>query len=149
MKQSPIERFLSKVDKSTGHWLWTCPLNPNGYGYFLLDGRSMTAHRAAYTLFTGAIPERAVIDHLCRVKACVNPAHLEAVTNAENTRRGNAAYAVALSNRRRGEAMTHCHQGHEFTAENTKYEPRKGNRRPSRRCVACQKAGYRRRKYGE
>lgn len=146
MKSLPITRFLSKVNKTDQCWLWTSPLNPNGYGYFLLNGRSMTAHRAAHLLFTGPIPTGTVVDHLCRLKACVNPAHLEAVTQGENVRRGNASVAVTLSNRRRGEAMTHCRQGHEYTTENTKYEPRKGNRRPSRRCLACQRDGYLRRK---
>ncbi|MFC8490724.1 HNH endonuclease signature motif containing protein [Streptomyces sp. NPDC057235] len=152
MRKSPTDRFLSHVDQSNGHWLWTGAINPNGYGYFSLGGRagkSVTAHRAAHVLFIGPIPEGAVVDHLCRVKRCVNPAHLEAVTQKENMRRGNASIAVALSNRRRGEEMTHCRKGHEYTVENTKYEARKGNRRPSRRCIECQKAGYRRRKYGE
>lgn len=150
MRPSPIDRFLSKIRREGGHWLWTGYIHPNGYsGTFRINGRAEYGHRAAYILFKGDMPEGAVIDHLCRVRHCVNPAHLEAVTQKENMRRGNASAAVALSNRKRVADMTHCRSGHEYTTENTKYEPRKGNRRPSRRCIACQKAGYRRRKYGE
>lgn len=148
MAKTLMERFLSHVNKTAGHWYWTGHINPNGYGYIGLGGRSagaVTAHRAAHMLFIGPIPEGAVVDHLCRVKHCVNPAHLEAVSQAENMRRGNASFAVALSNRRRGEAMTHCKKGHEYTAENTSYEVRGGNRRPSRRCITCRRANANRR----
>lgn len=147
-----MDRFLAKIHKEGGHWLWTGYVLPNGYGGGLrVNGRQEYAHRAAYILFKGPLDpgHNLVIDHLCRVRHCANPDHLELVTHTENLRRGNGSFAVALSNRRRGEAMTTCRQGHEYTAENTKYEPRKGNRRPSRRCVACQKAGYQRRKNGE
>lgn len=145
-----MERFLLKIRKEDGHWLWASPINPNGYGYFLLSGRSMTAHRAAHILFIGPIPAGLVVDHVkargCGIKHCVNPAHLEAITQAENFRRGLGPEAVAASNRKRGDAMTHCRQGHAYTPGNTKYEPRKGNRLPSRRCIACQRDGYLRRK---
>lgn len=71
-----------------GCWLWQGAKNPDGYGQ--MDHRWFTfgAHRVSYLAFVGPIPEGLVIDHLCRVRHCVNPAHLEAVTSAENIRRG-------------------------------------------------------------
>lgn len=88
------ERFWSKADKSPddGCWVWTSWIQPNGYGYFWLDG-ARYAHRVAYEIAVGPIPAGLVIDHLCANKSCVNPAHLEVVTIGENTRRARAAAA--------------------------------------------------------
>jgi hypothetical protein len=81
-------RLWSQVTKTDACWLWTGYLNHQGYGT-LWDGEMVAgAHRVAYRLEVGAIPEDLVLDHLCRVRNCVNPAHLEPVTSAENTRRG-------------------------------------------------------------
>lgn len=90
------ERFWSKVDRSGGPdacWLWTgAPID--GYGTFTVStGVSRRAHRVAYELQVGPIPAGLEIDHLCRVKLCVNVKHLEAVTHAENLRRA-APYRV-------------------------------------------------------
>lgn len=87
-KRQPVEtRFLAKVNKTETCWLWTGWIERNGYGRFWLDGRQVGAHRVAHELFVGRIPEGLEIDHLCRVKHCVNPSHLEAVTASENIRR--------------------------------------------------------------
>lgn len=111
------QRYWSKVDRSGGDnacWLWTA-FTQKGYGRF----EGVVAHRVAYELLVGPIPDGLQLDHLCRVRQCVNPAHLEPVTNAENARRA----AVA---------RTHCVHGHEFTPENTSL-----NRRGARVCRTC------------
>jgi hypothetical protein len=128
--------FWTKVAADvTGCWLWTGALNSRGYGQFGVNGKSTSTHRISYELFVGPIPEGLTIDHLCRVKACCNPAHLEAVTGAENTRR---AYAD----------LTECANGHPYTQENT---ARYGKRK-RRDCLTCRRAEnkrYRDRKRNE
>ena len=104
-------------------WIWKAALNADGYGKL----QQHLAHRLTYIELHGAIPEGLQMDHLCRVRSCCNPAHLEPVTPAENTRRGDAARA----NRERFAQMTHCRRGHEFTAENTRVS------NGSRTCRAC------------
>ena len=121
-------RFWSKVDFNgeNGCWLWKRYIDSHpragGYGRFVLNRKQIGAHRVAYTLLKGEIPEGKEIDHLCRVKKCVNPDHLEAVTHAENLRR----YA---------RLTTHCPRGHEYDEENTVW--RKGTEK--RDCYACSK----------
>lgn len=84
--RTPAERFWAKVDKSGACWLWMACRNPvSGYGHFNPYGPPTQAHRFSYTLAKGPIPEGLVIDHTCRVRACVNPAHLRAVTQKQNT----------------------------------------------------------------
>lgn len=121
------ERFWRKTERSGDCILWTGALDEGGYGRFNIDGRSMRAHRIAFTLAHGPIPEGYVIDHTCRVRRCVH--HLEAVTNAENVRRGR----LAASNHKRGEAQTHCKAGgHPLSGENLKVNV--NGRRECREC---------------
>lgn len=87
MTPSVEERFWAKVDKSGDCWLWTASTR-NGYGQFFDGERIEYAHRFVYARFVGPLMPGLKIDHLCRTPACVNPAHLELVTNAENIRRG-------------------------------------------------------------
>ena len=101
-------RLRSKITPDpSGCWLWAASLGTAGYGQ-VWDGVTMRrAHRVTYTLLVGAIPEGLEIDHLCRVRRCVNPAHLEAVTKQENQRRRRvhdtqAARQAAYRARRRG-----------------------------------------------
>jgi hypothetical protein len=88
------ERFWAKVDRRGDDecWPWLGAVNPNGYGAFQWDG-GQYAHRFAYELQIGPIPEGLTLDHLCRVRHCVNGAHLEPVTGQENTLRGYQARA--------------------------------------------------------
>lgn len=122
-------RFVDKVlvDES-GCWLWTGSVDGPGYGKISADGVLIGAHRVAYQLFVGPIPAGLHLDHLCRVRACVNPAHLEPVTHRENTRRGGPYNARAQ--------QTHCKRGHPFDEDNTYLWRR------SRHCRAC--VAYRR-----
>lgn len=105
-------RFWAKVEKTDTCWLWTGCVLRNGYGQ-AWDGTGRDyAHRISYELANGPIPDGLQIDHLCRVRHCVNPAHLEAVTMPTNILRGVSP--AALNARK-----THCVRDHEFTPENT------------------------------
>ncbi len=114
MKGTPEERFWAKVDVTAADlcWHWTAGLQSAGYGRFSADGRDIGAHRFAYELLVGPIPEGLHIDHLCRVRHCVNPEHLEPVTQRENILRGECP--AALNAR-----MTECPRGHPFDEANT------------------------------
>lgn len=116
------DRFWAKVEKTETCWLWRAHRLPTGYGQFYFDGQMRYAHRVAYELFVGPIPAGLTIDHLCRVRACVNPDHLEPVTNRENILRGVAPSAL---NARK----THCIRGHVFLRLDT---------RGHRDCGKCQ-----------
>lgn len=103
----PVTRFWPKVDRRDTEecWLWTSTANNKGYGAFYINGQMRLAHRFAYELLIGPIPEGLELDHLCRTPLCVNPSHLEPVTHAENMRRGAEA---------RGR-QTHCKRGHDLS----------------------------------
>ena len=121
------DRFLSKVTRDpSGCWLWTGAISDNGYGSFHNGHRTVGAHRYSFEHYVGPIPDGLVLDHLCRVTNCVNPAHLEPVTHAENIRRGYEA-----------KAQTHCKRGHDLliTARWTK-----DGRRDCRECDRIRKA---------
>ena len=107
----PIERVLKRTDKTSDCWLWTGGANGHGYGHIKISGKMVYVHRISYEHFVGKIPEGLVIDHLCRVPRCVNPEHLEAVTSAENTRRGQAPTVIAS---KRGT----CPKGHKYSYRN-------------------------------
>ena len=120
------DRFLSKVsvEPNTGCWLWAAQVSPDGYGKFVFEGGQL-AHRFSYETTNGSIPDGLQIDHLCRQRSCVNPEHLEAVTQAENMRRGI-----------KGALTTHCPHGHVYDEYNTAHNTVGG-----RVCRKCRKAG--------
>lgn len=88
-----LQRILSKIKEIDDCWIWTdAPRNRlNPYGRIKISGKVRPIHRVVYKLFVDDIPKGLVLDHLCRNTMCVNPKHLEPVTIAENTRRGNSA----------------------------------------------------------
>jgi excisionase family DNA binding protein len=80
-----------------GCWTWTGPLLPNGYAQTSHFGQSKYVHRLSWEKANGPIPDGLVVDHLCRNRACLNPEHLEVVSNWENLRRGNTLVAFATA----------------------------------------------------
>ncbi len=100
------ERFWAKVEKTDGCWLWTGAENGRGYGTFWSEGMVVRAHRWAYGHLAGPIPDGLDLDHLCRVKSCVNPDHLEPVTHRVNVRRG---YVSRGAGAQHGTWSTYCH----------------------------------------
>lgn len=126
-----ITRRLT-IDES-GCWVWggCCT---RGYGVITVGStkdnsrRTRRVHRLVYELLVGPIPAGLELDHLCRVRGCANPAHLEAVTHRENVLRGEGLPA-------RNAVKTHCPQGHRYTADNTYLTCRGG-----RMCRTCSKA---------
>lgn len=116
-------------------WIWTGHRNGDGYGVCFRDGKQKYVHRLTYELYRQPIPAGLVIDHLCRVRECCNPEHLEAVTHAENIRRGESPYAKKAR-------KTHCVNGHPFDLLNTIWKtfPNGGT---GRQCRACKDASAR------
>lgn len=125
--EADMRRFWAKVviDPS-GHLLWTANKGRGGYGQFGHAGRTVRAHRFAYTALVGPIPDGLTIDHLCQIKACVAPNCLEAVTNVENVLRGRPGTYNAVKDR--------CPAGHAYDVENTRFAS-DGHRS----CRACER----------
>ncbi len=118
-------RFLSYVNKTSTCWLWTGALGAGGYGKFTSRKVTHLAHRFLYEKIVCKVPSGLQLDHLCRVRNCCNPDHLEPVTPRINTLRGMTLQAENA-------AKTNCPYGHEFTEENTYVDTR-----GSRRCRTC------------
>ncbi len=108
-------RENSASEPNTGCWLWMLAVSPTGYAICPLrrfrDTGTRLAHRISYTAFNGPIPPGLDLDHLCRVRCCVNPDHLEPVTRKENLRRGAKAD-------RNGILKATCKRGHPMTPDN-------------------------------
>ena len=127
MGSSVDDRFWSKVSVAEADecWEWMAYKIKTGYGLFYpKHGEQWVAHRWAYTALRADIPEGLVLDHLCRNPSCVNPWHVEPVTQSVNVNRSIQS------------TKTHCKRGHEFTPENTR---RKGNARWCRACVPARR----------
>lgn len=141
MNTTVDERFWQKVNKSGPIpivrpdlgpcWIWTASTDNHGYGQFNNGTTIVKAYAHATTLAGIEVPRGYTRDHLCRVRLCVNPEHIEVVTRGENVRRGEAGQKTGAKNR----AKTHCKHGHEFTDDNT-YINSNGNRA----CKTCMRA---------
>ncbi|HEY9413733.1 MAG TPA: HNH endonuclease signature motif containing protein [Pseudonocardia sp.] len=118
-------RFFAKVNKTSSCWHWTGTLNKEGYGSFSTRGKTSPAHRFAYQLLVGPVPDGLQVDHLCHGwdddcaggstclhRRCVNPEHLEPVPAGVNNARGNSPSAAASR-------RTHCPRGHAYDETNT------------------------------
>lgn len=126
------------IDEETGCWMWQGGLRGGGYGRLSVHDRSAPAHRVSFEVFRHPIPDGRVLDHLCRVRSCVNPWHLEVVTQHENTMRSPTAPSAL------NYLKTECKNGHPFTPENTYRRPTGG--RSCRRCAALRMRRYASRK---
>lgn len=129
-------RFTAKyVIDANGCWCWTAAKSRPGYGYFYFDGHLRLAHRIAYEHWTGPIPDGKEIDHVCRNRSCVNPAHLEAISHLANIRRSDVIPARARAHMKDVHAARRqnprCRKGHLF-----------GENR--RRCMVCYRISQRR-----
>lgn len=109
MNASVEARFWAKVDKTDTCWLWTGAKTKDGYSSFYVGERTDYGHRFAYELLLGPIPSTLQLDHVCRVRHCVRPDHLEAVTQKENLLRGSSDPAI---NARKSV----CPNGHPYDA---------------------------------
>jgi hypothetical protein len=107
-------------EPNCGCWLWGGAVSANGYGTMTVLGRTKMAHRASYEAYNGAIPAGLHIDHKCKVRCCVNPEHLEAVTVKVNNSRSPRPITLA----------THCKHGHAFSGDNLQIGRQ-------RRCMEC------------
>ena len=116
-----------KTNKMDPCILWCGKINAKGYGFLSVNRKKVEAHRAIYINIRGTPPPGMVLDHLCRVRHCVNPNHLEAVTRAENTMRGASPPA-------KNKLKTHCKNGHPLSGENLSVVNGK------RKCITCQHA---------
>ena len=124
--QQDRTRFWKHVQKSDGCWTWKLTLDEDGYGRFRIGSKRWYAHVLSHEMEIGPVPPDFHVDHKCRTRACVNPAHLEAVTVKVNTLRGVGPTA---QNARK----THCSRGHEFTEINTIWKDGRRNCRTCRR----------------
>lgn len=137
------DRFKTKFTlAANGCWLWSACTTSAGYGQFTVGSRrdgsraAVYAHRWAYEQMIGPIPEGLVLDHLCRKPSCVNPQHLEAVTQRENMRRSVVSDAGRSNRGAYRREKTHCPAGHPYAGDNLSQSTTGG-----RRCKTCRREG--------
>jgi hypothetical protein len=133
---APMNRIFDRmVEGEDGCWVWTGMLNGRGYGLVKHLGRRLMVHRVAYELMVTEIPDGLFLDHLCRVRACANPYHLDPVTNATNLLRGEGFGA-------RNSRKTKCANGHPLVGANLLVS---GGQRICRTCKRARGAARRER----
>ncbi len=132
-RSTPAARFLNQIIKVNECILWSGKVNNMGYGQFSLDGVFVLAHRYSYEQAKGSIPEGLVLDHLCSNPRCVNPDHLEAITQADNLRRGRGFAGTNFK-------KTACPNGHTYTDETTLL-----SKKGWRECLICRQERERKR----
>lgn len=124
-RKTADQRFWERVEMTDGCWLWTGLLSTYGYGRFTVGRKEFIAHRWLYLTLVGPIQDSLELDHLCRVRRCVNPSHMEPVTPRVNVLRSTSFSAINA-------AKTQCKNGHLFNEENTYLIPTGG-----RYCRVC------------
>ncbi len=120
------ESIENKIQYTDDCWLWTGSKR-GGYGKVWFDNTTQYAHRVVYKILVGPIPNGLEIDHLCNIKACVNPEHLQVVTHKENMARVDLFDLGSI-----GTSKNHCPHGHEYSEDNTYHNPTGG-----RICCIC------------
>lgn len=125
MTVAKLSIMANRIDMTKDCWIWQGSLDEDGYGRFPIKGQYKRVQRLMYELVGGKLQKELTIDHLCRVRNCVNPNHLEQVSVKVNTLRGNAPSAINYR-------KTHCKYGHPFDEANTYYW-----RGKMRKCIKC------------
>lgn len=131
-KQDRAQAYAAMLSRTAENPVTGCHIyfgvkSSNGYGSIKADGRTVSTHRLSYEMARGGVPEGLVIDHLCWNRACVNPDHMEAVTQKVNLRRGFSAQSDNAK-------KTHCVRGHPFSGDNLHID-----KRGSRICRECKR----------
>ena len=127
---SLAEKFIAQAmpEPNTGCWIWCGRLAVSGYGTIYNEGKNVLAHRVSYEISKGKIPDGLHVDHRCSNRWCVNPDHLDAVTQAENGRRTAQRGRCKSHN----SLKTHCPYGHPYSGDNLYTKPN-----GERVCVTC------------
>ena len=130
MRQSIVDRVLTKVefDNENHCWNWIGAKNWLQYGVLYIKGKFYFAHRLSYMIFKGQIPNGLVLDHLCRNYSCINPDHLEAVTQGVNASRGTSFSAI-------NKAKKYCPKGHLLEGDNLIKSDRDRGKRGCKKCL--------------
>lgn len=124
MMTTRLERFMRKVGIiSGGCWQWRGYVDSRGYGQTKVNNITKSAHKVSYLFHVGPVPKGLILDHLCRNRTCVNPSHLEPVTQQVNVQRGSEATKPT------------CKQGHDYTDPANLYL----DKHDHRICRACRR----------
>lgn len=139
------ERVIARIERTpSGCWIYRGSISPQGYGQVRVSGRTELTHRVLYAALVGPIPDGLVIDHLCRVRECCNPSHLEPVAQRVNILRGSGPAIAGQYRAAIERAKAECPRGHSYSDANT-YITRHGHRQ-CRTCKRAAQAAYRTRK---